>query len=101
MYTLLGLFLTLLSYHAVVMRHTHEFWPYVVSPVYRDKELVFAATSSSDMDWVGEELGLWPANIYRSDDNTAPLTVPANKGNEAMVYLTFVVRTDMPVRTIC
>ncbi|RMJ26586.1 hypothetical protein PHISP_02518 [Aspergillus sp. HF37] len=43
------------------------------------------------MNWVAEELGSWWANIYRSDDAEAQLTVPANKGNEAMVYLTYLI----------
>lgn len=94
-YILLGLFLALLLYHSVVIRDRYELWPYVPRPRYKDKELVFAATSSSNMDWVAEELGSWPANIYRSDDKEAPLTVPENKGNEAMAFLTFVSATAL------
>lgn len=92
---LLGLSLTLLLYHSVVIRYRCELRPHVLRSRYRDKELVFAATSSSNMDWVAEELGSWPANIYRSDDKEAPLTVPENKGNEAMAYLTFVSAEDL------
>ena len=88
---LLGLSLILLSYHVVVTRYKRQIRSYAVKPVYKDKELVFAATSSSNMSWVQEELPSWTANIYRADDKEAALTVPVNKGNEAMVYLTFVV----------
>lgn len=97
-FMLLGLSLTLLSYNALVPAEGPEFQSYISRPVYRDKELVFAATSYSDMNWVAEELGSWWANIYRSDDVEAQLTVPANKGNEAMVYLTLVCQLDLFVR---
>ncbi|OJJ32782.1 hypothetical protein ASPWEDRAFT_114947 [Aspergillus wentii DTO 134E9] len=54
-------------------------------------ELVFAATRRSNMSWVGENLPGWRWNIYRVDDEKAELTVPVNKGNEAMVYLTYLI----------
>lgn len=53
------------------------------------KELVFAAMEASNMSWVDENLSDWTANIYRADAGQG-LTVPINKGNEAMVYLTYV-----------
>jgi hypothetical protein len=56
-----------------------------------EKELVLAAMSYSDMSWTD---GLsWPLNIYRADvrPGKAELTVPVNKGNEAMVYLTYLI----------
>lgn len=87
---MLGLSLTLLSYHVIIGRFRGEVRSHVARPMYREKELVFAATSMSDMGWVKDELGSWWANIYRTDDPEANLTVPVNKGNEAMVYLTFV-----------
>lgn len=56
------------------------------------KELVLAAMKKSDMSWVQENVPDWPANIYRADASPgrAAWTVPINKGNEAMVYLTSV-----------
>lgn len=90
-YMLLGLSLILLSYHVVVTRYRRQLQFYSIRRVYKDKELIFAATYSSNMTWVEEELPDWTANIYRADDGQAALTVPVNKGNEAMVYLTFVV----------
>lgn len=86
----MGLSLTLLSYHVLVSRYRRQLRSYVIKPVYKDKELIFAATSMSDMSWVTEELPTWSANIYRTDAEDAVLPVPVNKGNEAMVYLTFV-----------
>lgn len=55
------------------------------------RELVFAAMRDSNMSWVKETMPQWPANIYRADaaPGEAELTVPANRGNEAMVYLTY------------
>lgn len=58
-------------------------------PAKADKELVFAAMESSNMSWVEEQLSDWTSNIYRADAKEG-LTVPMNKGNEAMVYLTYV-----------
>lgn len=57
----------------------------------REKELVIAAMSSSNMSWVENHVpDDWYANIYRADlaPGEAELTVPVNKGNEAMVFLT-------------
>lgn len=57
-----------------------------------EKELVFAAMRASDMSWVKENVPEWPVNIYRADvpPGEGGLTVPMNKGNEAMAYLTYV-----------
>ena len=54
------------------------------------KELVVAAMRTSDMSWLQENVPDWHANIYRADmgPDETNLTVPMNKGNEAMVYLT-------------
>lgn len=60
-------------------------------PTKAEKELVFAAMESSNMSWVEEHLSDWTSNIYRADAKDG-LTVPINKGNEAMVYLTYVHR---------
>lgn len=58
----------------------------------REKELVFAAMLKSNMSWVTENLPEWHSNIYRVDASPeqAEWTVPANRGNEAMVFLTYV-----------
>lgn len=60
-------------------------------PRAREKELVLAAMSHSNMNWA-EDIS-WPVNIYRADvrPGKANLTVPVNKGNEAMVYLTYLI----------
>ncbi|KAJ5586670.1 uncharacterized protein N7459_002435 [Penicillium hispanicum] len=57
------------------------------------RELVIAAMRSSDLSWLEETLPDWHANIYRADvpPGEANLTVPVNRGNEAMVYLTYLI----------
>lgn len=63
-----------------------------------EKELVLAAMQASNMSWVEEYLSDWKVNIYRADakDGDVGLTVPVNKGNEAMVYLTCVFDLLIP-----
>jgi len=62
-------------------------------PEFLEKELVLAAMHDSNVTWA-EELS-WPVNIYRVDMSPSEadldLTVPVNKGNEAMVYLTYLI----------
>lgn len=57
----------------------------------RKDELVLAAMRDSDMSWVQKNLPGWHANIYRVDahPDEASLTVPMNKGREAMPFLTY------------
>lgn len=55
------------------------------------KELVVASLKGDDTSWMQEHLPDWKANIYVVNDQSAKLTVPKNKGREAMVYLTWVV----------
>ncbi|KAJ6155859.1 hypothetical protein N7470_006425 [Penicillium chermesinum] len=60
------------------------------SPGTPEKELVVAAMRDSDMAWVAENVPDWTMTIYRADADKSEynFTVPRNKGNEAMVYLT-------------
>ena len=52
-------------------------------------ELVVASMKHENTSWVHEYLPDWYSSIYVVDDPDAALTVPKNKGNEAMVYLTY------------
>ena len=52
------------------------------------KEIVVASQSDDDTSWLEKELQGWGRSIYIVNDKTAKLTVPINKGREAMVYLT-------------
>lgn len=55
-----------------------------------DVELVVASTSYEDTSWLHRFLPEWKKNIYIVDDPLVNLTLPMNKGREAMVYLTWV-----------
>ncbi|KAL1971170.1 hypothetical protein VTN77DRAFT_122 [Rasamsonia byssochlamydoides] len=90
-YLALGLALTVIIYQLARNRYREGFLLYHDDRPAADKELVFAATHDSDMSWVSEYLSDWRANIYRVDDSWAALTVPQNKGHEAMAYLTFMI----------
>ena len=54
-----------------------------------DKELVVASLVGDDTSWLDEPFSDWKTNIYVVNDPNASLTVPKNKGREAMVYLTY------------
>lgn len=53
-----------------------------------DVEMVVASMKKENVSWLDDYLLDWKKNIYVVDDPSAPLTVPANKGREAMVFLT-------------
>lgn len=59
----------------------------IIPPTFR-KELVVASLRDDDTSWLQKNLPDWKANIYVVNNKAAPLTVPVNKGREAMVYLT-------------
>lgn len=54
-----------------------------------DGELVVASLVGDDTSWLDEPFSDWKTNIYVVNDPNAFLTVPKNKGREAMVYLTY------------
>lgn len=55
-----------------------------------DVEMVVASMKHENVSWLDEYLPEWKKNIYVVDDNKAKLTVPMNKGREAMVFLRYV-----------
>ncbi|KAI1437852.1 hypothetical protein GGR50DRAFT_610056 [Xylaria sp. CBS 124048] len=58
----------------------------------RTLELVVASVTSENTTWLHAQLPpTWHKNIYVTDDAHAALTVPLNKGREAMVYLTYLI----------
>ncbi|KAF1732236.1 hypothetical protein CRV24_008430 [Beauveria bassiana] len=54
-------------------------------------EIIVAATKEENVTWLHDYLLDWPKNIYVVDDQQAALTVPENKGREAMVVLTYII----------
>ncbi|EGD93733.1 hypothetical protein TESG_01266 [Trichophyton tonsurans CBS 112818] len=58
------------------------------------RELVVASVKADDTAWIREQLAGWKANIYVADADAASnpgLSVPVNKGREAMAYLTYII----------
>lgn len=53
-----------------------------------DVEMVIASMQRENITWLHDYLTDWKKNIYVVDDPKARLTVPTNKGREAMVFLT-------------
>ncbi|KAF2729848.1 hypothetical protein EJ04DRAFT_537609 [Polyplosphaeria fusca] len=44
-----------------------------------------------DTSWLDQHFASWKKNIYTVNDPSAPLTVPKNKGREAMPFLTYII----------
>ncbi|KAK3347112.1 hypothetical protein B0T25DRAFT_553661 [Lasiosphaeria hispida] len=66
--------------------------PQVDSSTLPTAEIVVASRKFENTSWVNQYLpGTWTRSIYVSDDPSANLTVPRNKGREAMVYLTHLI----------
>ena len=49
---------------------------------------VVASLKADDTSWIEKHFPQWHLFRYVADDKNADLTVPKNKGREAMVYLT-------------
>ncbi|KAI9166537.1 hypothetical protein HJFPF1_02644 [Paramyrothecium foliicola] len=56
-----------------------------------DVEMVVASMKKENITWLNDYLLNWKKNIYVVDDPSAALTVPQNKGREAMVFLTYII----------
>ncbi len=68
-------------------------WSHNVSPFATPPpvEVVVASLKSENTSWVQQHLPSWFHSIYIVDDPSAKLTVPRNKGREAMVYLSHII----------
>jgi hypothetical protein len=53
--------------------------------------IVVPKKKTEDTSWLDEELPDTPKAVYVVDDWWAPLRPPKNKGNEAMVYLSYII----------
>jgi hypothetical protein len=76
----------------LVLRFYHE-WSWINSPFTTPPpaEIVVASLKSEDTSWVHQYLAGWFRSVYVVDDPSAELTVPQNKGREAMVYLSHII----------
>lgn len=62
------------------------------SPGYNyTKVLVVPKVKDEETGWIQQEFPELQAAIYVADDQSAPLHPPKNKGNEVMVYLTYII----------
>jgi hypothetical protein len=82
----------LVSSFLIFLRFHHQ-WDLVNSPFATPPpvEIVVASLKSEDTAWVAQYLPHWFRSIYVVDEPAAKLTVPRNKGREAMVYLTHII----------
>jgi hypothetical protein len=56
------------------------------------RALVLPYTIDDDISWTTDLPSGTTPYLYSADNTTASLTAPANKGHEAMVYLTYIIR---------
>ena len=63
--------------------------PRVQRPSTRNIDIIVASTKADDTSWLYGILADWPKSVYVVDDATVGLSVPQNKGREAMPYLTY------------
>jgi len=60
-------------------------------PGSSETEMVVASMKKENTTWLQSAVPEWKKNIYVVDDPRAQLTVPVNKGREAMVFLTYII----------
>lgn len=60
-------------------------------PEPEEKELVVASLRGDNTKWLNDFFSDWRKNIYVVNDPTAALSVPKNKGREAMPFLTYII----------
>ncbi|KAK4152863.1 hypothetical protein C8A00DRAFT_44159 [Chaetomidium leptoderma] len=75
----------------VLLLHFHLRWDWAPFAKPPPVEIVVASLKREDTAWVHQYFPGWARSIYVVDDPTAKLTVPKNKGREAMVYLSHIV----------
>ena len=74
-------------------KEDEQYHPGIAKPASEPytKTIVMARTSNEDVSWVYELSG-FNFSIHTVDDPNATLTVPANKGHEAMAYLQYTIK---------
>ena len=74
----------------------HQHWPEVIddaepTPDTATVTIVFASLQEQDTDWIETGLPDWKVARYIVDSENATYSVPENKGNEGMPYLTYII----------
>lgn len=88
--------LLVFAFIAILTASLSLYWSYPPSkstPLFskpRNSALVVASLQADETSWIHEHFPDWHLFRYIVDDKDAELTVPKNKGREAMVYLTYV-----------
>ena len=72
------------------LQHSLEVAPNAANASTPRVALVVASQRADDTTWLRNVFPAWQQYTYITDDPSARLTVPANKGREGMVYLTSV-----------
>lgn len=63
-----------------------------VSPLAEDSvEIIAAATETRNTTWLELHLPGWKKNIYNPDDPNSELRIPSKRGQEAMIYLSYII----------
>jgi len=94
--SLLIIFVVLLLRCLGLLKSDLDILPLENLPSHVNKALIIASQSSSNISWLpsAAAAGNWSLHTYITDGGATslqPLTVPSNKGNEAMVYLTYII----------
>lgn len=89
---LAALFVTLIIRFTLSPSKPHHRKPINTHP-HLSRALIIASTTSSNLTWLSPALqsSHWTPYVYVTDNPNAELAVPMNKGNEAMVYLTWII----------
>lgn len=81
------------------MAQDHSFWIFFgnveeqikVRPLHTPNvEVAVASQAKENTTWLVDNRPTWKKAVYVTDDQSAILTVPRNKGRKGMVYLTYV-----------
>ncbi|GAM86233.1 hypothetical protein ANO11243_042450 [Dothideomycetidae sp. 11243] len=82
-----------MSFHHGKSTHRHKSTKdtRLIKNTQLDVDLVLASVKRTNTSWLDTALPSFHHKVYVVDDESAALTVPLNKGNEAMVYLTHII----------
>lgn len=82
------------SNHAVIATPSlrlHRASQYTIVSRRSEVTLIVASQTTDNTTWLTTAFPAWDKKIYVADSPNATLTVPVNKGSEAMTYLTYII----------